>query len=333
MKPEPLSIETLLQKQREERDAALKVFLIRCHLKHLTSIQQPKFFSKEERAKLAIGRRLEEIKGQREKEEQAKQDREALEREAEEIRQKGRGQQQQNRFAGGGKEQRYARQGRDNRRNPQSVRPGFHNVPTAPRAERSKQATPALPGSTNDSPAAPGTPVGSSTPTPMPQAPPPSTLPDSSKSAAPSMTEDEISAIRSRYLGVDKKKRRIRKINDRKFVFDWDAQDDTLADGTPASMGANRQGAQVMFGRGHLAGMDDGGSDVRKKSLGADGVNSARLADVIERRKAAKQGIDERHWTDKPLTEMKERDWRIFREDFSITARGSSYTIFLNENN
>lgn len=32
--------------------------------------------------------------------------------------------------------------------------------------------------------------------------------------------------------------------------------------------------------------------------------------------------MDERHWTEKPLVEMKERDWRIFREDFSISARG-----------
>jgi ATP-dependent RNA helicase DDX23/PRP28 len=38
--------------------------------------------------------------------------------------------------------------------------------------------------------------------------------------------------------------------------------------------------------------------------------------------RAAKVGVDERHWSDKPLGEMKERDWRIFREDFSISARG-----------
>ncbi|KAG5220954.1 mRNA splicing protein [Salix suchowensis] len=43
----------------------------------------------------------------------------------------------------------------------------------------------------------------------------------------------------------------------------------------------------------------------------------------MERRKAAKAGFDERHWTEKPLEEMKERDWRIFREDFSISARGN----------
>ncbi|KAJ3478705.1 hypothetical protein NLJ89_g12368 [Agrocybe chaxingu] len=44
----------------------------------------------------------------------------------------------------------------------------------------------------------------------------------------------------------------------------------------------------------------------------------------MERRKAAKAGYDDRHWTDKPLEDMKERDWRIFREDFSISARGGS---------
>ncbi|KAF8628377.1 hypothetical protein AX15_003904 [Amanita polypyramis BW_CC] len=129
------------------------------------------------------------------------------------------------------------------------------------------------------------------------------------------MTENDLSAIRSRYLGVDKKKRKIRKMNDRKFVFDWDAQDDTFAEDSPVAVGSNRQGAQIMFGRGHIAGMDDGG---RKGS----GPYDVRLADAMERRKAAKAGFDDRHWTDKPLNEMTERDWRIFREDFSISARG-----------
>lgn len=112
-------------------------------------------------------------------------------------------------------------------------------------------------------------------------------------------------------------------MNDRKFVFDWDAQDDTFAEDSPIAAGANRQGAQVMFGRGRLAGMDDGGGSGQRKS-GSD--VEARLADPMERRKAAKAGLDERHWTDKPLEEMKERDWRIFREDFSISARGSSFS-------
>jgi ATP-dependent RNA helicase DDX23/PRP28 len=136
------------------------------------------------------------------------------------------------------------------------------------------------------------------------------------------MTDTDRAAIRTRYLGVDKKKRKMRKINDRKFVFDWDTQDDTMAEDSPAVVGAQRQGAQVMFGRGRLAGMDDGGGTGPRKSSGNGAADTSHLADAMERRKAAKAGLDERHWTEKPLEQMKERDWRIFREDFSISARG-----------
>ncbi|KAI0065444.1 hypothetical protein BV25DRAFT_1690344 [Artomyces pyxidatus] len=68
-KVEPLSIESLLQKQKAEKDAAAK----------------PKFLSKEERAKLAIEKRAQEIQDQRAKEEESRRDREALEREAERV--------------------------------------------------------------------------------------------------------------------------------------------------------------------------------------------------------------------------------------------------------
>jgi ATP-dependent RNA helicase DDX23/PRP28 len=145
-------------------------------------------------------------------------------------------------------------------------------------------------------------------------------LPESGTPFVPPMTDDDLSAIRSRYLGVDKKKRKIRKMNDRKFVFDWDAQDDTFAEDSPVAVGSNRQGAQVMFGRGKIAGIDDGGGTGPRKS-GMPIVT--QHADALERRKAEKSGLDERHWTEKALEEMKERDWRIFREDFSISARGS----------
>ena len=130
------------------------------------------------------------------------------------------------------------------------------------------------------------------------------------------MSETDLSALRDRYLGVTNKKRKIRKMNDRKFVFDWAEEEDTFASDSPIALGTNRQGAQVMFGRGRVGGMDDGGAGY--SSTGGD----ANLADVMERRKAAKTGLDERHWSEKPLLEMKERDWRIFREDFSIAARG-----------
>lgn len=42
--------------------------------------------------------------------------------------------------------------------------------------------------------------------------------------------EKEQEAIKERYLGIIKKKRRVRRLNDRKFVFDWDAGEDTSLD-------------------------------------------------------------------------------------------------------
>lgn len=65
--------------------------------------------------------------------------------------------------------------------------------------------------------------------------------------------ERETEAIRERYLGLIKKKRRVRRLNDRKFVFDWDAGEDTSVDYNPLY----KQRHQVQFfGRGNLAGID-----------------------------------------------------------------------------
>ncbi|KAF9052958.1 pre-mRNA-splicing ATP-dependent RNA helicase PRP28 [Panaeolus papilionaceus] len=314
---EPLSIEVLLQKQKEEKEAAAK----------------PKFMTKEQRAKLAIAKREAEIKEENEKRERARKEREALEREAEELANKERS--KQSASSGGRHQDRYERDkvdrdrdrssrkdrdrdGRGGGRHDDRRREGYQNVPTGPRAERGK-------GGNNSSYQSNDVVMGSSSSSSMP---PPSTTNGhatgtsaDSEAYVPPMTENDLTAIRSRYLGVDKKKRKIRKMNDRKFVFDWDAQDDTFAEDSPVAVGSNRQGAQVMFGRGHLAGMDDGGGGApRKSSSGA----ITQLADAMERRKAAKAGYDDRHWTDKPLEEMKERDWRIFREDFSISARGGN---------
>ncbi|KAG8906275.1 mRNA splicing protein prp28 [Tulasnella sp. 403] len=291
----PLSIESLLQKQREEREAAAK----------------PKFLSKEERAKLAIEKREQEIREQRQREEQKRTERELLERDAEQLRaqQYGGG-----RYGGGGRyDDRHARgRGREDRDRPPPTGPRSghgSSIPTGPRAERSRGG-PSTPGTSTPNAGATGnnasTASGSATPTEAPFVPP--------------MSETDLSAIRSRYLGVDKKKRKIRKMNDKKFVFDWDEQEDTnhLTGGGVVDLGL--KGGAVMFGRGHLAGMDDSGSHARGEGLNNPGAE--RHADAMERKKAAKAGFDERHWSEKPLSEMKERDWRIFREDFSISARG-----------
>jgi hypothetical protein len=33
------------------------------------------------------------------------------------------------------------------------------------------------------------------------------------------------------------------------------------------------------------------------------------------------------HWSEKPLSKMSERDWRIFREDFNISYKGNANTL------
>ncbi|KAI0094010.1 pre-mRNA-splicing ATP-dependent RNA helicase PRP28 [Irpex rosettiformis] len=304
----PLSIESLLQKQKEEKEAASK----------------PRFLTKEQRAQLAIEKRAQEIKEQKEKDERARKEREVLEREAEEIRSRERERERTSRYGGGGggryddRQDRYGRRDRDNKRPPHDdKRSSYQGVPTGPRADRGKEPPTGLRGS------------GSSTPS---SSMPPPPLPNNSNGSngslnaeseefVPPMTDNDLSAIRSRYLGVDKKKRKIRKMNDRKFVFDWDEQDDTFSSEAPAAVGSQRQGAQIMFGRGHIAGMDDGGGGAVASSRKPE-EGGLQMADALERRKAAKSGLDERHWTEKPLEEMKERDWRILREDFSIAARG-----------
>lgn len=93
------------------------------------------------------------------------------------------------------------------------------------------------------------------------------------------------------------------------------------------------QGSQIkvgMYGRGMLAGFDRDAIPGRNKcavsplfartSFTDHRLFNARVNSEVKHKGA----IDERHWSEKPLNEMKERDWRIFREDFSIAARGTS---------
>jgi ATP-dependent RNA helicase DDX23/PRP28 len=104
------------------------------------------------------------------------------------------------------------------------------------------------------------------------------------------MDDDEIATVRSRYMGIASTKVKKRRLNDRKFVFDWSTDTDTsdakLEPSGPIS---------VSFGRGHMGGFES---------------------------KYNSRGSLDRHWSEKELIEMTERDWRIFREDFSISTKG-----------
>lgn len=75
------------------------------------------------------------------------------------------------------------------------------------------------------------------------------------------------------------------------FVFDWDASEDT------SLAGAERvEDKPLLFGRGGRAGIRNEFGDRRIEHTG--------------------------HWSQKTRDELTERDWRIFREDFSISFKG-----------
>ncbi|CAG9576199.1 unnamed protein product [Danaus chrysippus] len=140
--------------------------------------------------------------------------------------------------------------------------------------------------------------------------------------------EREEEAIKARYLGIVKKKRRVRRLNDRKFVFDWDASEDTSNDYN--ALYKERHQVQF-FGRGHIAGIDIKSQkkdyckfygnllEKRRTELEKEQEKS-RLKKV--KKKEDKQKWDDRHWSEKDQDEMTERDWRIFREDYNITLKG-----------
>ncbi|KAG0201768.1 mRNA splicing protein prp28 [Mortierella sp. GBA30] len=143
------------------------------------------------------------------------------------------------------------------------------------------------------------------------------------------LADKEIELVKKRYMGIEEKERKIRKRNDKKFVFDWNADDDTSRDLNPIY--THRHSAQL-FGRGHFAGIDI--KDRKDRDEFYDKLLATRRSDAevaradelgdMAAQKARKINYADRHWTEKPLDQMRERDWRIFKEDFNIACKGGS---------
>ncbi|CAM5168853.1 unnamed protein product [Eretmochelys imbricata] len=118
---------------------------------------------------------------------------------------------------------------------------------------------------------------------------------------------------KERYLGGIKKRRRTRHLNDRKFVFEWDASEDTSIDYNP--LYKERHQVQLL-GRGFIAGIDlkqqkreqsrfYGDLMEKRRTLEEKEQEEARLRKL--RKKEAKQRWDDRHWSQKKLDEMTDR--------------------------
>jgi ATP-dependent RNA helicase DDX23/PRP28 len=146
----------------------------------------------------------------------------------------------------------------------------------------------------------------------------------------------QAALVKQRYMGAEttsnfsaKKKRK--RTTDRKFNFEWNAEEDTSGDYNPLYQ--NRHEANF-YGRGRLAGFgDDVADDVAKKYARAledcdREAGSIRAREILEmerrRREESTRNQLDKHWSEKKLEHMRERDWRIFKEDFNISNKGGS---------
>ncbi|KAJ4268393.1 mRNA splicing protein prp28 [Fusarium torreyae] len=163
------------------------------------------------------------------------------------------------------------------------------------------------------------------------------------KQAADKQSAEDIEAtlLRSRYLGpqvnqqsnFSAKKKRMR-TTEKKFNFEWDADEDTSRDNDPLY---TRQA--VVNHNGSFAGIggefdDEAEERARKRARMIEqrdpenGKERAQgiMEDFFRARDKARQRADRtglgKRWSEKSLDDMRERDWRIFKEDFGIATKG-----------
>ena len=303
----PLSIENILKKKKEADEASAKVCLPikQCttsspvHKAYLAfpssstnMISQPKFLSKAAREKLALEKRAKEVEEQRRKQEAEKNG-------TTDIR-NGADSDYRQRDANGS------------------------SVPTGPRAMRQ-----------DDRPGNPRNSQGKG------NAPPTKSLSTGKGSLAgekrPANGEDtEAALVRTRYMGADtnqstfsaKKKRR--RTTEKKFNFEWNAEEDTSPDYNPIY---STRAEANFYGRGRLGGfaedLNQGGVLKYAKALEERDTEAGRerareILEMERRRKEEAGGRNalDKHWSEKKLEHMRERDWRIFKEDFNISTKG-----------
>ncbi|KAJ1655159.1 mRNA splicing protein prp28 [Dispira simplex] len=148
--------------------------------------------------------------------------------------------------------------------------------------------------------------------------------------AQPVVSEKESQIIRERYIGGESTRRRSRRKNERKLLFDWDASEDTSQDYNELYQ---HRVQHSLFGRGHIGGIDPKQQSKERgefyRSLAEQrrtnqDKDRAEGLEQAEKQREARARWDDRHWSAKSLDEMRDRDWRIFKEDFSIATKGGS---------
>lgn len=330
LKSQPLSIEEILAKKKAADEAAAKVMPLHLRL-HICAVLfmfsstihsytdlsfsvQPKFLTKAQREKLAFEKR---------------------EKETAELKKKKTEPSEKlvpapvDRYANGSNGTNGASR-TGNTGNQRSVQDGRSAIPTGPRSQRGPPAGPAAWRNNQHN-------RGQDMQPPPP--PKPATLVNGSKGEKrPNPENPEAALIRQRYMGADQNqsnfsaKKKRKRTTEKKFNFEWNAEEDTSIDHNP--MYKNRNDP-IFFGRGKLGGFANGDDSSKTNEYakvlerldptdaGRQRAEQMREMEKRAQEAAGRNGID-KHWSEKKLEHMRERDWRIFKEDFNIATKGGS---------
>ncbi|KAI9879801.1 MAG: mRNA splicing protein prp28 [Pleopsidium flavum] len=300
----PLSVEEVLRKKREADEAAAK----------------PKFLSKAQREKIALERRAKEVEESKQKAQT----------------EKGYPGPTQNGVTDSS-HLRTSRNGEIHSAQPSHAANGVNGdrksaIPTGPRALRQGEV-PTGPAAMRS--AQPN--KGYDMAPPLPPKPSVNGPPVNKGEKRPAADEAQAALIRQRYMGADQNqstfsaKKKRRRTTERKFNFEWNTEEDTSPDYNPlyqARAEAN------FYGRGRLGGFGEDLADgiARKYAKALEErdheAGSARAREMMEmeRRRKEEGGRNslDKHWSEKKLEHMRERDWRIFKEDFNISTKGGA---------
>ena len=159
--------------------------------------------------------------------------------------------------------------------------------------------------------------------------------------------QEQLEQFRKQYAGLRDETEKTKKMKQKaerakyRFQFDWSKEDDTSRDANP--LYDAKHDVKLLFGRGTIAGVDarmqmeqnhkfqssmgrrgNGGNNNNSRSY--DNYETARIDKHSKALEKYDNQYDKKkettHWSAKPLAQMNERDWRIFREDFNITFKG-----------
>ncbi len=324
---QPLSVEELLKKKKEADEAAAKVRALSYPARpsdvHLVShcsistnhtdeipLVQPKFLSKAQREKIALEKRAKDVEEQRKKHRSERAD-----------PQPSAHQHNQHRI----KVPASAVSGSNG-----STRP---TIPTGSRALRNGEI-PTGPAAMRTSQPIKGYDL---VPPPPPRPTVNGTAASKGEKRPAAVEEAQQNLIRQRYMGADQNqstfsaKKKRRRTTEKKFNFEWNAEEDTSPDYNPLYQA---RAETNFYGRGRLGGFAEDLADgvarkyakaIEERDHESGSVRAKEMLEMERRRKeeGGRNSLD-KHWSDKKLEHMRERDWRIFKEDFNISTKGGA---------